>query len=555
MIRLAIVMEAGGNSDIPYMSDRVMTSPQSGNARPTPAIAVAVTDACPKASLFSNRLPHAAEAIAAAQSPSLADLMARRENLLLRLSQQIRNAPLDIDTSLAVAVREVRQLFNLDRCYFLWGWATTTDTADAHLPHGVLAVTHEDKREELASLVGECSPAHIVSLWPYLTHYQVLQITDLNQTAGLAPGLQEVLRSWGMTAQLLVPVETRSGQLGAIVCGHNHAHYWQADELRLLQAITTQLAIAMDQAELHAQTRAAATAAQTHAQQLTETLENLRNTQLQLIQSEKMSSLGHLVAGIAHEVNNPINFINGNLTHANSYFHALQQLIKAYQHYYPTPPQELQAYIEEIDLEFVLDDFSKLLSSMQIGTERIREIVLSLRNFSRLDEAELKPVDLHDGIDSTLLILQGRLKPKGAWSGIQIQKDYGDLPKVECHASQINQVLMNLLSNAIDALGDRPAPRWIKITTQLGVAAAMPTCEVVKITIQDNGPGIPESVRQRIFDPFFTTKPVGQGTGLGLSISYQIVVEKHQGWIRCDSNVGEGTTFTIEIPVAHTPAP
>lgn len=528
-----------------------MTSPDTGNAKPHPAIAVAITDAGTRPSLFSNRWSHAAGAIAVAQSASLADRMARRENLLLRLSQQIRNAPLDIDTSLAVAVREVRQLFNLARCCFLWGWATTTDSTDPYVPHGVLAVTHEDKREELASLVGECSPAQVASLWPYLTHYQVLEVTDLNQIAPLEPGLQDVLRTWGMAAQVLVPIETRSGQLGAIVCGHSHPHYWQADELRLLQAITTQLAIAMDQAELHAQTRAAATAAQAHAQQLTETLDNLRKTQLQLIQSEKMSSLGHLVAGIAHEINNPINFINGNLTHANSYFHALQQLIKAYQHHYPTPDQELQAYIEEIDLEFVLDDFGKLLSSMQIGTERIREIVLSLRNFSRLDEAEVKPVDLHDGIDSTLLILQGRLKPKAAWSGIQVHKDYGDLPKVECHASQINQVLMNLLSNAIDALIDCPAPRWIKIKTELGVAAAMPTCEVVKIAIQDNGPGIPESVRQRIFDPFFTTKPVGQGTGLGLSISYQIIVEKHQGWIRCDSTPGEGTTFTIEIPVKH----
>ncbi|WP_448574257.1 sensor histidine kinase [Trichothermofontia sp.] len=406
-----------------------MTSPKVGNARPTPAIAMAVTDAGTKPSLFSNRLPHPTGAITAAPSATLVDLMARRENLLLRLSQQIRNAPLDIDTSLAVAVREVRQLFNLDRCYFLWGWATTTDAADTPPPHGVLAVTHEDKHEELASLVGECSPAQIASLWPYLTQYQVLQVTDLAQATTLEPGLQAVLRTWGMTAQLLVPIETRSGQLGAIVCGHSYPHHWQADELRLLQAITTQLAIAMDQVELHAQTRAAATAAQTHAQQLTETLENLRKTQLQLIQSEKMSSLGHLVAGIAHEINNPINFINGNLTHANSYFHALQQLIQAYQHHYPTPAPELQAYIEAIDLEFVLDDFSKLLSSMQIGTERIREIVLSLRNFSRLDEAELKPVDLHDGIDSTLLILQGQLKPKGAWGEFSSRKTMASCPR------------------------------------------------------------------------------------------------------------------------------
>jgi len=500
--------------------------------------------------LFRNGL-QPRPAIAPIRSSPGVDLMTQRENLLLRLSQQIRNAPLDIDATVAVAVREVRQLFALDRCHFLWGWSNA-EAASADASQGLLAITHEDKCEKLASLVGECPPAQMASLWPYLTGPQVLQVESLTQAKTLNPELQAVLRDWGMVAYLLVPVETRSGQLGAIVCGHCQPHPWQADELRLLLAITTQLAIAIDQVELHAQTRAAATAAQTHAQQLAETLENLRKTQLRLIQSEKMSSLGHLVAGIAHEINNPINFINGNLTHANDYFHSLQQLIKQYQHHYPKPDPALQGYIEAIDLEFVLDDFSKLLTSMKIGTERIHKIVLALRNFSRLDEATLKPVDLHEGIDSTLLILQGRLKAKGPWTGIQVQKNYGDLPMVECHASQINQVFMNILSNAIDALSDRPDPRWIKISTAVGTAMADPEQAVAIITIQDNGSGMPERVRQRIFDPFFTTKPVGQGTGLGMSISYQIVVEKHQGWIRCDSTPGAGTTFTIELPLKHT---
>lgn len=476
------------------------------------------------------------------------DFMAQRENLWLRLAQQIRNAPLDVDASLAMAVREVRQLLGIDRCHFLWGWTAAADLKTGG-ESAVLAVTHEDKQDHLASLLGDCLPEHRASLWPYLISYEVLQVEDWMQTPIADPSLQAVLQAWGMRAQLLVPVETRSGHFGAMVCGHSQPRCWRADELRLLQAITTQLAIAMDQVELHAQTRAAATAAQTQAQQLAATLADLQRTQLQLIQSEKMSSLGHLVAGIAHEINNPINFIHGNLNYANSYFEALQQLIRQYQHHYSEPAPALKAYIEEIDLEFVLDDFAKLLSSMQMGTARIREIVLSLRNFARLDEAVLKPVALHEGIDSTLLILQGRLKPKGAWTGIQVQKHFGHLPLVECHASQINQVFMNLLSNAIDALSDRPDPRWITITTAVGKSTIIPDRDVVMITIQDNGCGMPEAVRQRIFDPFFTTKPVGKGTGLGLSISYQIIVEKHQGWIGCNSTLGKGTTFTIELPI------
>lgn len=477
------------------------------------------------------------------------ELLDRREILLFRLANQIRNS-LDIDTILDVAVHEIRQLLGIDRCHFLWCWTTPDANPGATTPQALLAITHEDKREELASLIGECSPEQLAILWPYIANFQILQVEDIEQETGLDANLQALLLAWGMTAQLLLPVETRSGQMGAIVCSQSSGpRAWRDSEIQLLQAVTTQLAIAIDQAELYAQTRAAATAAQTQAQQLSEALGYLRKTQSQLIQSEKMSSLGHLVAGIAHEINNPVNFISGNLTHASDYFQDLQHLIELYQEYYPDPVPEIQAYAEEIDLEFLLEDLSKLLSSMHVGTERIRQIVLSLRNFSRLDEAEVKPVNLHDGIDSTLLILQGRLKAKGAWSGIEVQRCYGDLPLIECYASQLNQVFMNLLSNAIDALIDRPEPRRIKITTDVGVAEADPMTKVAKILIEDNGFGMPETVRQQIFDPFFTTKPVGQGTGLGLSISYQIVVEKHHGWIHCTSAPGKGTTFTIEIPV------
>jgi len=479
-------------------------------------------------------------------------LLDRREVLLFRLANQIRNS-LDIDTILDVAVHEIRQLLGIDRCHFLWCWTTSDADLQATPPQGLLAITHEDKREELASLIGECSAEQMAVLWPYITNFQLLRVEDLEQDSSLEAQVKALLLDWGMTAQLLLPVETRSGQMGAIVCSQvSGPRAWRDSEIQLLQAVTTQLAIAIDQAELYAQTRAAATAAQTQAQQLSEALGYLRKTQAQLIQSEKMSSLGHLVAGIAHEINNPVNFISGNLTHASDYFQDLHHLIELYQKYYPEPVPEVQTYVEEIDLEFLLDDLAKLLNSMHVGTERIRQIVLSLRNFSRLDEAEVKPVNLHDGIDSTLLILQGRLKPKGTWTGIEIQKNYGNLPLIECYASQLNQVFMNLLSNAIDALTDRPEPRQITITTDVDLAEADAQTKVAKITIQDNGAGMPENVRQQIFDPFFTTKPVGQGTGLGLSISYQIVVEKHHGWISCASQSGEGTTFTIEIPVKRS---
>lgn len=280
-------------------------------------------------------------------------------------------------------------------------------------------------------------------------------------------------------------------------------------------------------------------------QKVQERTQELRDTQAQLIQSEKMSSLGQLVAGIAHEVNNPANFIHGNLSHLSQYTQDLLELVQLYQKYYPHPVSEIQAKCEEVDLEFLIEDLSKLLYSMKVGSERIRDIVKSLRNFSRLDEADFKSVDIHEGIESTLMILQNRLKARHQHPGIEAIKEYGNLPLIECYAGQLNQVFMNILTNALDALDEREQEE----TKTIRISTTLYNSELVRICIADNGCGMTEEVKKRLFDPFFTTKPVGKGTGMGMSISYQIVTKKHQGQLWCRSEPGEGTEFWIEIPL------
>ncbi|MEG4235453.1 PAS domain-containing protein [Microcoleus sp. Pol11C3] len=286
------------------------------------------------------------------------------------------------------------------------------------------------------------------------------------------------------------------------------------------------------------------------AQQLEQTLEYLKNAQSQLIQSEKMSSIGQLVAGVAHEINNPVNFIYGNIIPAKQYAGDLVKLLELYQQHYPEPVPEIAQELAEIEVDFIADDFPKIMASMQEGANRIKQIVLSLRNFSRLDETARKVIDIHEGIESTLVILQHRLQSQQKRREIQLIKNYGQLPKVECYPAQLNQVFMNLLSNAIDAVEESSANCTCKVN-QIRIVTEVSSENQVCVRISDSGPGIRPEVQSRMFDPFFTTKPIGSGTGLGLSISYQIVKDTHGGKLECHSEVGRGTEFAIELPISQ----
>ncbi len=319
--------------------------------------------------------------------------------------------------------------------------------------------------------------------------------------------------------------------------------------------------------------KTATATAQLQSKQLTEALAELQKAQSQMIQNEKMSSLGQLVAGVAHEINNPISFIHGNLLYLEQYIGDLLRILNLYKIRHFSGDVEIKTLEKEIDLLFLLEDLPKMMKSMKTGTNRIRDIVLSLRNFSRMDQSEFKVVDIHEGLESTLMILQHRLHPQANNAGIKVIKEYGDLPLVECSPGQLNQVFMNILGNAIDAIESRyistinvndvsnitPESLDIKtllqpqetISKEITISTSQIADDWIQILIADNGIGITEDISQHIFNPFFTTKAIGKGTGMGLSISYQIIADQHNGRLECLSQINKGTQFIIKIPIHH----
>ncbi|WP_373528370.1 PAS domain S-box protein [Nostoc sp.] len=509
------------------------------------------------------------------QAEKALQALAQREALLNRLSSQIR-ASLDINYIVETAVQEIRNLFQIDRCAFFWY------RQDADLPYWERV--YEAKSSFLPCLLNfqEAANAEIELIAAKTLSREIIRVDDIETVDDRTA--RQFMQDFGFTAFMSLPVHTQSGEIGTFSCGYcNGFRPWLDNEVELLQAVTVQLAIAIDQAKLYTQSRIAAQTAQDKAQQLEAAMLELQQTQAQLIQTEKMSGLGQLVAGVAHEINNPVNFIYGNISHASEYIKDLLYLVELYQQNYCPPIPEIHEQIYAIDLDFIKQDLPKILDSMNMGAERIRQIVLSLRNFSRLDEDGMKAVDIHEGMDSTLLLLQHRLKAKPGCPDIKVIRDYGNLPSIVCHAGQMNQVFMNLLANAIDVLEEsfvichtlregvgvasrREAPMSLVNNTeqrtndqakmifpQIRIRTLIQEDYVI-ISIADNGLGMTEEVRKRLFDPFFTTKPVGKGTGMGLSISYQIVVKKHSGQIQCISAPGEGAEFVIMIPLQEQPS-
>jgi PAS domain S-box-containing protein len=466
-----------------------------------------------------------------------------REQLLNQLTQAIRSS-LDLETIFATAVRKIGELLQVDHAYIV-----------QYLPEQKvwLNVSEYRKSLDLPGAVGSKILDENNQIAQRLKRLEIVKIHDADTCE------DEINKDFAKTfpgAWLMVPLHFGSTVWGSLSLVKNVCPYhWQESDVQLICAVANQVAIAIQQAELYQQSRTTTAQALIQAQQLEQALMKLQNAQTQLVQSEKMSSLGQLVAGVAHEINNPVSFIYGNLVHANGYTNDLLHLIDLYQQHYPNPVPEIQWEIEEIDLEFLMEDLPKLLLSMKVGAERICEIVAALRNFSRVSEADVKAVDLHEGLDSTLMILHNRLKASGKHPEIKVIREYGNLPLVECYVGQLNQVFMNLLVNAVDAIDEQNQrrsleevqanPSFIQVRTELI------SDRIVEIRISDNGPGMTEDVKARLFDPFFTTKPVGTGTGLGLSISYQIVVEKHGGQLHYYSELGQGTEFVIQIPLTQ----
>ncbi len=487
------------------------------------------------------------------------------QQVLSSVVTKIRES-IELETIFATTVREIHQRLQADRVVVYrfnpdWSGEFLAEAVGANWTP--LKVAQFAPDQALLTSVDHC----VVQSFPYApvrdadTYLQstqggayahrrsVKQVEDIYQQ-NFPQCYLDVLEQYQCRAYLTAPIYQGDRLWGLLATYQNTGpRSWAMTEISLMAQIAEQLGIAIQQAELLDNSRS-------QAAELATTLSELTQTQVQMLQTEKMSSLGQLTAGLAHEINNPVTFIHSNISHLSQYFQDLRATIDLYQQYHPEPDPIVQAHLATIDFDFLQNDVDKVLNSMENGTQRISSVIQSLNRFTRLNEEGIKAVDLHQGLDSVILILQHQCQASPTQPGIVIQKQYGDLPLVECDASLINQVLMNIVSNAIEALQARDrerspaeitaAPSQIVIATTRSTRLGRPS---VQITIQDNGPGIPEAIQSRIFEPFFTTKDVGQGSGLGLSLSHHIIVDDHQGSLQCRSIVGVGTTFEIELPV------